>query len=191
MTMMLSLIEIDHTIFHFVNTGLSNSFFDAVLPLLREKLFWVPTYLFIVSFALFNFKTKGIYLVLFLFLNFGISDTVSSKFIKKTVQRIRPCNDVNINQDMTLRVHCGGGYSFTSSHATNHFALSFFLITTIGFISKRLIYALIFWAGIVSFAQVYVGVHFPLDVIAGAILGIIIGKLLGKMFNRFFKIEES
>ncbi len=71
---MLSIIDIDHQVFHWINSDLSNNIFDLILPLLREKLFWVPVYLFIVAFAIMNFGKKGIYLVLAMFLCFGVSE---------------------------------------------------------------------------------------------------------------------
>ncbi len=189
--MILSILTLDQEVFHFINTGLSNPIFDAVLPLLREKLVWVPVYLFIIAFLVMNFKKNGWYLVLFLFINFGIADTLSSKVIKNSVKRVRPCNDIALYHTMIKRVPCGGGYSFTSSHATNHFALSFFLITTIGFISRKVVIALLIWAGLVSFAQIYVGVHYPMDIIGGTILGIIIGKIMGMIFNKLFRLIEN
>ena len=76
-----------------------------------------------------------------------------------------------------FRVSCGGGYSFPSSHAANHFALAVFLIGIFGFAGQWQQKALLAWAGLIAFSQVYVGVHYPLDVICGAILGVLAGYL--------------
>ncbi len=115
----------------------------------------------------------------------AVSDTTSSKLIKKSVQRIRPCNDANIKSEVQLLVTCGSGYSFTSSHATNHFAVATFLILTLFRRFRWAKFALVSWAASIAYGQVYVGVHYPLDVLAGSFLGIIIGVLLAMIYSRF------
>jgi len=82
-------------------------------------------------------------------------------------------------------VHCGSGYSFTSSHATNHFALAVFIFLTLGKLGWYFRWPFILWATIIAYSQVYVGVHFPLDIISGAILGTLIGFILAILFNRY------
>lgn len=113
----------------------------------------------------------------------GSADFISSQVVKKSVQRVRPCNDTNIAQVRPL-VRCGSGYSFTSSHATNHFALSYFLFATVGFQFKKIRGWLIAWASSVAYAQVYVGVHYPMDVFSGMILGILIAKIFVWMYEK-------
>ena len=179
-----AVLEIDYALFHYVNTTLHNDFLDFVMPILREKTTWIPLYLFIIGWMVYRFKSKALVYTLTLIFTVAIADTVSSKIIKNTVKRVRPCNDINIHSDMILLVHCGGGYSFTSSHATNHFAIAFFLIGTIGVLIKWIKIPLILWATSISFAQVYVGVHYPFDVLSGAILGAIIGYFIAKFYNR-------
>jgi undecaprenyl-diphosphatase len=118
-----------------------------------------------------------------LVLNFGVTDIVSSSVIKPLVERPRPCHGETMNLDVRLLVDCGSGFSFTSSHATNHFGLAFFLIFTLGKRWKYIIAPLIVWAVIVAYAQVYVGVHYPLDVLSGALLGICIAFMLSEMYK--------
>lgn len=151
----------------------------------RNKYFWIPLYVFIASFLVLNFKKQGLYLILAAAITVGVADTVSSKFIKKTVQRVRPCNDLWLKQDVQLLVNCGSGYSFTSSHATNHFALATFLSLTLGVLIRGIRWPLFLWAGLVAIAQVYVGVHYPSDVLFGALLGIGIGWIMAYFFRRF------
>ncbi|MBK8556199.1 MAG: phosphatase PAP2 family protein [Lewinellaceae bacterium] len=85
------------------------------------------------------------------------------------------------------RVSCGGGYSFTSSHAANHFAVAVFLAAVFGGLSRWLRPGLLLWAAVISFAQVYVGVHYPGDVLAGALLGAIIGWGIYRIGERLGK----
>lgn len=107
------------------------------------------------------------------------SDTISSKLIKYEVKRLRPCQEVKLEPAAITRVDCGSGFSFTSSHAANHFCLAAFIVALFGFHMKAWKYLWWVWAGLISLAQVYVGVHYPLDVIAGALLGCTIGVSLG------------
>lgn len=170
--------SLDHRALIWVNDGLSNSLFDAVLPWCRERWLWAPLYLFILSFGFVYWGAKkGMILLLFLVLSVGTADMTSSVAIKKNVRRLRPCNDIEMRDRVHLRLdHCGGGYSFTSSHATNHFAVAVFLIGFYGRMRRWVAPVLLFWAFTIAFSQVYVGVHYPLDVFCGGILGCLIGR---------------
>ena len=175
----------DAAFFHFINTGLSNPVFDALLPFCREKWFWAPVYLFLGAFFLLNFGGKGWIFIVTMVLAVGLADFTSSTLIKKNVRRIRPCNDPAMI--VQQRVSCGGGYSFTSSHAANHFAAAVFIIGLLGKRQRWIRPAALGWAGLIAFAQVYVGVHYPLDVIGGALLGAVIGWWAMKTLSLFLK----
>ncbi|MFZ1749947.1 MAG: phosphatase PAP2 family protein [Saprospiraceae bacterium] len=180
----MDLIHWDIAIFHFINHDLSNPILDWLLPMWRNSMFWIPLYIFIVGFIFINFGRRAYWIVIFILLTVSTSDLVSSRAIKYSVKRIRPCNTTSIQA--ISRVPCGSGYSFTSSHAANHFAIATFLVLTLGFKFRKIRNWLWLWAGSIAFAQVYVGVHFPLDVIAGSLLGIIIGKLWAILFHRYY-----
>ncbi|WP_257668200.1 phosphatase PAP2 family protein [Parapedobacter tibetensis] len=177
------LISLDQEAFLAINQGLSNAFFDWLMPILRNPYTWAPLYLFIIIFCIRNYKKKGILIILFILISFGISDSLSSSIIKKSVQRVRPCNDIEFKAEINTLVRCGSGYSFTSSHATNHFAMAVFLIMVFYKRWKHILWLGLFWAAIISIAQVYVGVHYPLDIIAGALLGSIIGCATGLIYR--------
>jgi len=178
-----NLVEMDHRLFELLNSEWTNVFFDWLLPVWRDKLFWLPVYFFILTFMIYNYGRKAYWFILFLIATVGTADYVSSQVIKKSIERIRPCNDNQLDQVRTL-VRCGSGYSFTSSHAANHFALSIFLLTTIGIRFAKIRGWLLAWAASVSYAQVYVGVHYPLDVICGMILGILIARLFVWLYHK-------
>lgn len=115
-----------------------------------------------------------------------ISNYISSDLIKPFFDMPRPCRDSMLEPAARLMVkYCPSSGSFTSSHATNHFALSAYIVGTLVHLAKwtRWFYV---WAAIICYAQVYVGVHFPIDVIYGAMLGGFIGFLCSKLFN--FKV---
>ncbi len=169
------LIDSDKWLFELINSGMGNPLFDALLPLFREKLFWAPLYLFIGAYALLNLGKKGWLILLGIVVTVALADFTSSSLVKKNVQRIRPCNDTEMADHVLSRVSCGGGYSFTSSHAANHFAVAVFLIGAFGLAGRWQQKALLGWAGLIAFSQVYVGVHYPLDVLCGAGLGWVVG----------------
>ncbi|MEY2901476.1 MAG: hypothetical protein RLY89_582, partial [Bacteroidota bacterium] len=85
-----------------------------------------------------------------------------------------------------LLPNCGSGYSFTSSHATNHFAFAVFIFITMGQVLGKWKWAFLFWAGSVAYAQVYVGVHYPIDVLVGGLLGTLIGFISANLFQQRF-----
>jgi membrane-associated phospholipid phosphatase len=174
-----ALLAFDRALFEWINSGWSNPVFDVVLPYCREKLFWAPLYLFVVVFAWLNHGIRGWWIIGGLVLSVGLADFTSSTLIKKNVQRVRPCRDPALHDHMVLRVSCGGGYSFTSSHAANHFAAAVFLIGVLGPLGRWVRYALPAWAALIALAQVYVGVHYPLDVLGGAVVGSVLGWLVG------------
>jgi len=88
-----------------------------------------------------------------------------------------------------LLVHCGRAYSFTSSHAANHFAIAVFISLTLGLLYSWIKWPLLLWAGSIAYGQVYVGVHYPLDVIVGSLVGIIIGYLVAKLYLSAEKLK--
>jgi membrane-associated phospholipid phosphatase len=171
---------IDQNLFYLINTVWSNAFFDLILPPMRERFIWAPLYVYIIAFFATNFKENWWKIILFLFACFAIADYTSSSLLKPLVARVRPCNDM---------VECGSGYSFTSSHATNHFAIAVFLIHYLRNIFPPIIILAILWASAISYAQVYVGVHYPLDILCGAILGSAIGWFVAKYSKRFTQWE--
>ncbi len=186
---MTELLQLDQAVFFLINGDWHNSFLDAIMPYWRDKLFWLPLYVFLLFYILLNFKLKGFYFILMIAAVIAIADTTSSKVIKKSVQRVRPCNDANVKEEVQLLIRCGGGYSFTSSHATNHFAVATFLMLTLFRRHRWVKYALIFWAASIAYGQVYVGVHYPLDVLAGGSLGVIIGILAALIYSLFGKFR--
>ncbi|MDP3470047.1 MAG: phosphatase PAP2 family protein [Daejeonella sp.] len=187
--MLEQIIQFDQNLFFGINQGLSNSFFDWLMPALRNRFFWTPLYLFIVIFLVRNYRKKGWYILLFAFLCFGLTDYISSSVIKPSVGRLRPCNDPEIKKDVRNLIACGTGYSFPSSHAANHFGLAVFLILVFYYKWKLILPVGLFWAISVSFAQIYVGVHFPLDILGGAILGSMIAYIMYTILlvNKSFK----
>jgi membrane-associated phospholipid phosphatase len=181
-----ALLHLDTTIFELINSRWANPFFDVVMPLLREKLIWIPLYLALLVWMIYLYRRQAVLVMLALVLTAGISDTLSSRIVKPFVQRLRPCNDPELSARVVLRVHCGSGYSFTSSHAANHFAVASFMYFALGHLHRRGRWFWWLWAASIAYAQVYVGVHYPLDVFFGALLGITIGFTGAVVLCKFF-----
>jgi undecaprenyl-diphosphatase len=173
------LLQLDRKLFYFVNHTLSNHFFDWIMPYLRYPQFWIPMYAFILVFCLAQYKKQGIIVILLLLATFAVADFGSASIIKPMVHRLRPCNNPAIAATIIRRVDCGTGYSFPSSHASNHFAIAVFLIMVFRKRWPAIWFWCLLWACLVCFAQMYVGVHYPIDILAGAIYGTIVGYLFG------------
>lgn len=168
-----------------VNASWHNSVFDVIMPFVRNQFTWAPLYLFLLVFVCWNFKWRGLLWCAGFLLCFGIADQLSAHLIKPLVQRPRPCNDETLRQLVHIIVPCGSGYSFPSSHAANHFALGTFMAITFHKIAKGIWWLPMLWAALVSYAQVYVGVHFPVDVVIGGILGVLVGLFVAWLYQRF------
>ncbi|MCW3087137.1 MAG: phosphatase family protein [Sediminibacterium sp.] len=175
----------DTYLFLKINTVWTHPFLDSVFPWWREANAWIPLYLFLVIFGILNFKTRFLPWLLFIAATITLSDQLSSTVIKNWVARPRPCRDEFLMSQVRLLLNnCSGTYSFTSSHAANHFAFAMFLFLTLQNIFKKRRYLFFIWAATISYAQVYVGIHYPLDVLAGGILGCVIGWLAGTFYNK-------
>jgi undecaprenyl-diphosphatase len=183
---LLNIFQGDYWLFSRINQDWTNPFLDTVFLFLREAELWVPFYLFLLLFATFNFSKKGWLWSLYLIMTAIISDLISSHLIKEHIFRLRPCNNALLADSMRfLANYCPQGSSFTSSHACNHFAMAVFIYLTMRHTSRW--WVLVFpWAFFISYAQIYVGVHYPIDVICGGILGSLIGWSTSKLFKLQF-----
>ncbi len=179
-------VNTDKRLFKWLNVEIANPFFDSVFPALRNPFMWAPLYLFIVSFIIINFKQKGWWWLVLLLVTAACTDLVGARIFKAGFERLRPCNDPEIAGYVRMVLgRCSGGYSFVSNHAINHFGIAaFFFVTFKAFLNYA--WVLYIWAALIGFAQIYVGVHYPFDVLFGALLGTAIGWGSGILFNRRF-----
>ncbi|HET8829623.1 MAG TPA: phosphatase PAP2 family protein [Pelobium sp.] len=183
--MLEEIIRLDHQLFQAINTGLGNAFFDWLMPILRNKYTWIPLYIGIIFFSIKAYKVKGLYFVAFLAATVGIADFGSASVIKPIFNRDRPCNEVAFQSQVISRVHCGSGKSFPSTHASDHFSMAIFLVVVFRNKWKYFTAITIFWAAIICFAQIYVGVHFPVDITVGILFGSLIGFFMAKLFLKY------
>lgn len=178
--MMDFLYQLDVSIFFFINHTISNPVFDKFFPFITEVKNWYIAYIVLISLLFFKGGRVGKISVLILLLMIAATDQLSSNLIKNLVSRIRPCN---VLENVNILATCTESFSFPSSHAVNNFAVAIFFIT----IFKRYSILLITIAGIIALSRVYVGVHYPSDIIGGAIIGSIMGYIFGLLVT---KLEE-
>ncbi len=185
--MLTTLQNWDRWLFTKINHDWTNGFLDYIFPLGREAITWVPLYIFLLIFILINFGQKAWPWIIGLLVTVSLTDQVSSHIFKPMVNRLRPCHDLLLADDIRLLLnYCSDSRSFTSSHAANHFGLAFFIYYTLKPYFKNWSYLFFVWAAAVSYGQVYIGVHYPTDVICGGILGSIIGYFTSWLFNKRF-----
>ncbi len=176
-----SLEHIDHQLLLFIN-GCHHPWADLLMTAFSGNLIWIPLYFWCLV-MLIKEKQHRVWLSLFfLILLISISDQTSVHLFKNTFQRYRPCHNLELKESLhLLEGACKGKYGFVSSHAVNSFATATFLSLIV---RKRGFYLMFFWAFIVSYSRIYLGVHFPSDVVAGALLGIILAFAIFYFYQR-------
>jgi undecaprenyl-diphosphatase len=180
-----NLIQLDTALFYFLNVKLQNGFFNFLMPILTNLSYWrIPLGLMVVLLLIFG-KKKGRITVILLVLGITLSDQTCNSLIKPLVGRIRPCN---VLENIHLLINCTKSYSFPSSHAMNMFTG----VTLLSYSYRKMKVILFIIAILVSYSRICVGVHYPFDVLAGAVLGIfcafiilILYKFLLKNFRGF------
>ena len=167
---------IDEKLFVFLNQTIANSVLDVVMPFItREGNFLFPLIAVCLGIILL-FKRRGLVILLWGAVLITVSDQLSSSIIKPFVGRIRPCQELDI---VRLLVNCGSGNSFPSSHAVNIFAAATYFGER--FLDRRMEFYLV--ATMVGLSRIYCGVHYPFDIMAGALLGIGLGIGIGTLDN--------
>ncbi len=166
------LLNLDKSIFIFLNTYIANPVFDFIFPIITEPDNWlIPGLLGLFAFIYFE-KKKALLLVLLGLISFALTDAISYRIVKPLVGRLRPCNP-----DFPLTGgHFLMGYKSSFSFPSNHAANMFGVATVFYYFYKGKAIYFFGFAALIGFSRIYVGVHYPADVLAGAILGIFIGS---------------
>lgn len=181
---MLEKIKIlDHKILLWIHKNLSNSILDVFMPFITNEDNWIiPITILVIVLCIFAEK-KGKIAIIILLITLGLTDSICAQFIKPFIERIRPSHlDL---EGLNLLVKKGGKWSMPSNHAANMFAFA----TTLSFFYKRYKTFLFILASLIAFSRVYVGVHFPGDILFGALIGYIISWSLLTTWNNI-RIKE-
>ena len=183
---------IDQWLFIYINTIWTNKFFDSIIPIWRESYTWIPLYLFLLLFVVINFGWKAFPWICLFIITVSLCDQVSSTFVKNWIARPRPCSDPFFSQYVRLLLsRCPSSGSFTSSHAVNHFGMTVFIVLTFKPFIGKWKYVAYLWAASIAYGQVYMGVHYPFDVVGGAVLGSLLGWFAASFYNRHFALATA
>lgn len=165
------LYSIDVNLFYFINQTLSVKFLDKFFLIITDVKHWYIAYIILWSMLLIKGGRMGKIAAVSAILLITISDQLSSNLIKGLVERVRPCH---VLENVRMLVSCKNSYSFPSSHAVNNFALAVFMLR----LFPKYKWILLTVATLVALSRPYIGVHYPSDIAAGAILGSAIGYLM-------------
>lgn len=167
------LFSIDKTLYVFFNQTIANPVLDWTMPVLtdlNQNLYGLLLFTGIWLLFMWRGGKNGRIIGIMVIFLVAFSDQFSSNLIKKIVERPRPCHTIDgrtVVEHVRLLVACGSGYSFPSSHAVNNFAVG----TLLSYYYRKWTWLFMTFAGLVGFSRVYVGVHFPSDIVGGAIIG--------------------
>jgi membrane-associated phospholipid phosphatase len=174
-----------------INREWTFSALDHFTLFMRNAKMHIPLYLFFFYFAFKKMGRKAWFWLLSAVLLISVSDLISSQMIKPFFARPRPCRDPFFSSQVRLLAsYCGANGSFTSSHAVNHFAIATFTVGTIGQGYKQFRWLYV-WAALIAYSQVYVGVHYPTDVLFGSILGIVFGWMAVRLCTQPLSLRDQ
>jgi undecaprenyl-diphosphatase len=178
--MLEKLEHLDRQLFLLINSA-NSPFWDKVMNFMSLIGVWIPLYLAILVYLGFIYRKKFIIVVLFIAAAITLSDQISV-LIKNSVDRLRPCHDPEL-QGLVHLVNntCGGLYSFVSSHAANSFNVAMLSLLLVR--NKWYSVFIIVWAAVVSYSRVYLGVHYPGDILCGSLLGLLLGWIIYVLFE--------
>lgn len=182
------IIQYDKELFLFLN-NLGNSSWDGFWMFYTTKFNWIPLYAVLLFLIYRNTSKKGFLLtILIVALMISFTDQITNLF-KHGFERLRPCHDETINNLMRIvKDGCGGMYGYFSGHASNSMSVAVFVGLLLKDRFRYLAFLLLFWAAIMAYSRIYIGVHFPLDAISGMIFGALSGFLFYKLI-KFLKIK--
>lgn len=182
------LYSFDLAIFYFCNHTISTGFLDKFFSIITDVNKWYIAYVILAGIAFFKGGRRGKIAVIGLILMIVVTDQTGYRLLKESIQRLRPCIALT---DVITPVGCSGSFSFPSNHALNNFAAAIFLMRL--FPNYKWIFLTV--ATLISFSRIYLGVHYPSDVLGGALIGIAFGYLFSaaalKVDEYFVKKDET
>lgn len=183
--------NLDTELFLFLN-GLHVDWLDPIMTFISGKITWAPFYLILLFLVIKKYKKQSILVLIGVVILIVCSDQISSGIFKPIFERPRPCHNEAIKDLVYLpNGHCGGAYGFISSHACNCFALAVFITHVLKKYYRKIAHIMYIWASLVAYSRIYMGVHYPGDIIVGAVVGIIVGFVISKLYDMISQRVET
>ncbi|MFD2550372.1 phosphatase PAP2 family protein [Bizionia sediminis] len=184
------LAQLDTELFLYLN-NLGVPSWDGFWMFYTYKFNWIPFYA-VLLYAIYKTRTPKLFLltIVLIVLMVLFTDQVTNLFKKVLVMRLRPCHDPALEGLMrVVKPHCGGQFGFFSGHASNSMAVAVFSGLLLRFKYQYLIFFMLFWSAVMGYSRIYIGVHYPLDVLCGwtfgALSGFMFYKLDGYLQNKY------
>ena len=188
--MLQSLIDLDSLLFRAIN-GANDPLVDFMMYWATDKWIWIPFYCWILYILIKNFRSKTLIMMLIIAVMITISDQVSV-MIKNAVHRLRPCHDPSFTGIIHLvNKECGGMFGFISSHASNTMAFAVFITGILPAANKWLKVEIFAYVLLVCYSRIYLGAHFPGDVIGGWLLGALLGSMGIFAYKKILSLKKS
>lgn len=179
------LVHTDQDLFLWLN-GMHNTVMDHIMYWVTFKFTWIPLYILLIALTIRTEKRQSWTILLSVIVAVVVADKITSGIMKPYFMRLRPCHDPELNGLLHGVGDCGGLYGFASSHASTSFALaiSWYLL-----LKNKVRYMgwLLVWAAVYAYSRVYVGVHYPGDIVVGALIGLLTGIGTVSLHNTFIK----
>ena len=175
------IVRLDQQLFLYINS-FNSPFWDEVMYAISSTLIWIPLYLAILTFMGVRYKRKFLLILFFIILGIALSDQGSVYLFKNVFQRLRPCHEPALEGLVHIvKGKCGGMYGFVSSHAANCFFTA--TISSLLIRKKWFSISMVCWAAIIGYSRIYLGVHYPGDIICGAAFGSFVGWCVFKLYE--------
>ena len=166
------LIQFDRSVFLFFNKTLSNPFFDKIFPIITEPKNWLIVVLIALVFFVIKEKKKALGLIVLVVIAAALSDLIAYRILKPLFGRLRPCHPEYFIESGKYLIGMKTSFSFPSNHAMNMFTAA----TVLSYFYTKYFCYFFGFAVVIGFSRIYVGVHYPLDIIGGAVFGMILGS---------------
>ncbi len=178
-----TLVRYDQELFLWLN-GIHTPWVDTLMYWITYKFTWIPMYLVLIFFTVKAEGKKSIAILVTVLAAVLLADKVTSGIMKPYFERFRPCHEPTLAGLVHEVAGCGGSFGFASSHASTSFALA-----TVWFVMLKdkikYMWLIVAWAALYSYSRVYVGVHYPGDILVGAIVGILSAGICLRLYFTF------